>query len=167
MSTSLASLGWTGRLIVPAGLEPGRVVRSDRGISTVLTANGPVRASLGGAVMSAAAADPVAFACTGDWVALRRWPDDRITIELVLPRRTAIIRRTAGKDSTGQVLAANVDTAAVVASLDPTPELATIERLLALAWDSGAKPYLILTKADVVAYPQGLVAQLEEIAPGR
>jgi ribosome biogenesis GTPase / thiamine phosphate phosphatase len=54
----------------------------------------------------------------------------------------------------------------VVASLDPTPELATIERLLALAWDSGARPYLILTKADVVAFPQGLVEQLEETAPG-
>jgi len=165
MSTSLASLGWTGRLTVPAGLEPGRVVRADRGISTVLTATGPVRASLGGPVMTAAAADPVALACTGDWVALRRWPDDRITIEAVLPRRSAIIRRTAGKDSAGQVLAANVDTAAVVASLDPTPELATIERLLTLAWESGASPYLILTKADLMAHPQGLVEQLSEIAP--
>ncbi|HZM82796.1 MAG TPA: ribosome small subunit-dependent GTPase A [Candidatus Limnocylindrales bacterium] len=165
MSTFLASLGWTGRMTVPAGLEPGRVARTDRGICTVLTATGPVRASLGGAVMTAAASDPVALASTGDWVALRRWPDDRITIEAVLPRRSAIVRRTAGKDATGQVLAANVDTAAVVASLDPAPELATIERLLALAWDSGAKPYLILTKADLVAYPQALVEELSEIAP--
>lgn len=166
MRISLTSLGWTGHPTVPAGLEPGRVARADRGICTVLTATGPVRASLGGPVMTAAAADPVALACTGDWVALRRWPDDRITIEMVLPRRTAIIRRTAGKDSSGQVLAANVDTAAVVASLDPTPEVATIERLLALAWDSGAEPCLVLTKADLVAYPEGLVAQLEEVAPG-
>jgi len=165
MNISLASLGWTGRMTVPAGLEPGRVARTDRGISTVLTATGPVRATLGGAVMSSAAADPVAMAATGDWVALRRWPDDRITIEAVLPRRTAIVRRTAGKDATGQVLAANIDTAAVVASLDPTPELATIERLLALAWNSGAKPYLVLTKVDLVAYPEGLVEQLSEIAP--
>jgi ribosome biogenesis GTPase / thiamine phosphate phosphatase len=165
MSTSLASLGWTGRMIVPAGLEPGRVARTDRGISTVLTATGPVRASLGGPVLTAAAADPVAMPSTGDWVALRRWPDDRITIEAVLPRRSAIVRRTAGKDATGQVLAANIDTAAVVASIDPTPELATIERLLALAWDSGARPYLILTKADLMAQPQALVEELSEIAP--
>jgi ribosome biogenesis GTPase len=116
-------------------------------------------------VLASAAADPVAMASTGDWVALRRWPDDRITIEAVLPRRTAIVRRTAGKDATGQVLAANIDTAAVVASLDPTPELATIERLLALAWDSGARPYLILTKVDLVSHAEGLVAQLSEIAP--
>lgn len=165
MNTSLASLGWTERMTVPAGLEPGRVARTDRGICTVITATGPVRATLGGTVMTAAAADPVALASTGDWVALRRWPDDRITIEAVLPRRSAIVRRTAGKDATGQVLAANVDTAAVVASLDPTPELATIERLLALAWDSSAKPYLILTKADLVRYPRALVEQLSEIAP--
>lgn len=152
-------------MTVPAGLEPGRVARTDRGICTVLTATGPVRASLGGAVMSAAASDPVALASTGDWVGLRRWPDDRITIEVVLPRRSAIVRRTAGKDATGQVLAANIDTAAVVASLDPTPELATIERLLALAWDSGAKPYLILAKADLMAEPWTLVEELSEIAP--
>jgi ribosome biogenesis GTPase len=165
MSTFLASLGWTGRMSVPAGLEPGRVARTDRGICTVLTATGSVRATIGGAVLCCAAADPVAMASTGDWVALRRWPDDRITIEAVLPRRSAIVRRTAGKDATGQVLAANIDTAAVVASLDPTPELATIERLLALAWDSGAEPYLVLTKVDLVAYPEGLVEQLSEIAP--
>lgn len=116
--------------------------------------------------MAAAAADPSSLPCAGDWVALRRWPDRRITIELILPRRSAIVRRTAGKAAIGQVLAANMDTAAVVASLDPTPELATIERLLALAWDSGATPLLVLTKSDLVVEP-GLVArQLEDIAPG-
>lgn len=163
---TLASLGWDSRTHLAVGCEPGRVSRADRGICTVLTSRGPVRASLGGPVLTAAAADPVALPCAGDWVAIRRWPDDRVTVEAVLPRRSAIVRRTAGKAATGQVLAANVDTAAVVASLDPEPELATIERLLALAWDSGAKPYLILTKADLVAYPAGLVEQLREIAPG-
>ncbi|WP_117215516.1 ribosome small subunit-dependent GTPase A, partial [Allorhizocola rhizosphaerae] len=74
--------------------------------------------------------------------------------------------RTAGKAAVGQVLAANMDTAAVVASVDPTPELATIERLLALAWDSGARPCVILTKCDLT-YDGSLIAQhLEEIAPG-
>jgi len=172
MTITLASLGWEDslaagypRLCLPDH-EPARVVRADRGISTVITASGDLRAGMGGNLLAAAAADPVSMPCAGDWVAIRRWPDDRVTVEAVLPRRSAIIRRTAGKDATGQVLAANIDVAAVVASLDPTPELQTIERLLALAWESGARPYLILTKADLVADPTAVAEQLADIAPG-
>jgi ribosome biogenesis GTPase len=168
MTDILASLGWPlshGWRPSP-GCEPGRVLRADRGASTVRTASGEVRASLGGPVLAAAAGDPVALPCAGDWVAVRHWPDKRVTVEKVLPRKSAIVRRTAGKRAAGQVLAANLDVAAVVASLDPTPELETVERLLALAWDSGARPYLILTKADLVADPSAVAAQLAEIAPG-
>ncbi len=172
MTITLASLGWEDSLAAAyprlsnQDHEPGRVLRADRGICTVFTKRGVLRAGLGGNLLAAAAADPVALPCAGDWVVLRHWPDQRITIEAVLPRRTAVIRRTAGKDASGQVLAANIDVAAVVASLDPAPELAGIERLLALAWDSGARPYLILTKADLVADPTAVAAQLAEIAPG-
>jgi ribosome biogenesis GTPase len=147
-------------------MEPGRIVRADRGISTVLTADGEIRASLGGPAMTAAAADPVALPCAGDWVLVRHWPDQRVTMEKILPRLTAIVRRTSDKDSAGQVLAANITAAAVVASMDPLPEAATIERLLALAWDSGAQPVLVLTKADLVADPKAVAEQLEDIAPG-
>ncbi|MBV1852347.1 ribosome small subunit-dependent GTPase A [Catellatospora tritici] len=172
MTVSLSSLGWDDRFASAYPLfdrpdhEPGRVVRADRGVCTVLTAGGTVRAGLGGPAMIAAAADPVALPCAGDWVALRHWPDARTTIESVLPRRSAVVRRTAGKDSTGQVLAANLDTVAVVASLDPGPEPATVERLLALAWESGAQPVLVLTKADLVADPAALADHLAELAPG-
>ncbi len=172
MTVSLSSLGWDDHFASAYPLfdrpdhAPGRVVRADRGVCTVLTATGTHRASLGGPAMLAAAADPVALPCAGDWVALRHWPDERTTIEAVLPRRSAIVRRTADKDATGQVLAANVDTAAVIASPDPMPEPGTIERLLSLAWESGARPLLVMTKADLVADPAALVAELEELAPG-
>lgn len=172
MTVSLSSLGWDDHFASAYPLfdrpdhDPGRVVRADRGVCTVLTAAGTHRASLGGPAMLAAAADPVALPCAGDWVALRRWPDERTTIEAVLPRRSAIVRRTADKDATGQVLAANVDTAAVIASPDPMPEPGTIERLLSLAWESGAKPLLVMTKADLVADPDALLAELAELAPG-
>ncbi|MEV0272838.1 MAG: ribosome small subunit-dependent GTPase A [Hamadaea sp.] len=146
--------------------RPGRVLRVDRGVCTVLTAQGADRASLGGGVMSQAAADAVHLPCTGDWVVVRDWPDRRTTIEAVLPRRTQIMRRTADKDSTAQVLAANMDTAAVIEPLDSGPDLSRIERLLALAWDSGAEPLVVLTKADVTRYPDAIVEQVREIAPG-
>lgn len=160
---------------IPAGLPgpafgigylPGRVLRVDRGVCTVLTASGGVaRASLAGTALVRAAGDPLALPCAGDWLLLRGWPDDRLTVEAVLPRRTVVIRRTAGKDASGQVLAANMDTAAVVEPMDPGPDLPRVERLLALAWESGARPLLVLTKADLAADPDAVAAQVAEAAP--
>ncbi|MGI5148824.1 ribosome small subunit-dependent GTPase A [Plantactinospora sp. CA-294935] len=171
MTFDLASLGWdasAAAAYLDRGdeLRPGRVVRADRGICTVLVPAGPVRASLGGGVLVAAARDAVNLPCAGDWVLVRDWPDRRLTVEAVLPRRTAIVRRTADKDSTGQVLAANADAAAVIEPLHPSPDVARIERLLALAWESGATPLLVLTKCDLVADPVAVAEQLGEAAPG-
>jgi ribosome biogenesis GTPase len=167
MTFDLASLGWDASFHTPGdGAQPGRVVRVDRGVCTVLCASGTVRASLAGAILSAAAADPVNLPCAGDWVTVRTWPDDRITVEAVLPRRTAIVRRTSDKDSVGQVLAANVDAAAVVEPVHPEPDVGRIERLLALAWDSGAQPVVVLTKCDLAADPAALAAEIAQIAPG-
>jgi ribosome biogenesis GTPase len=97
---------------------------------------------------------------------LRRWPDHRITVDCVLPRRTALIRRTADKDSSGQVLAVNMDAVAVVEPMHPEPDAARIERLLALAWDSGARPVVVLAKADTARDPAAVARQLGVLAPG-
>jgi ribosome biogenesis GTPase len=174
MTFHLASLGWdaafasayTEFATSSADQRPGRVVRADRGICTVLTEDGTVRASVAGTLLGAAGQDPEALPCAGDWVVVRTWPDGRISAEAVLPRRTALIRRTAGKDSTGQVLAANIDTAAVVEPIDPSPDLGRVERLLALAWQSGAEPLVVLTKADLAADPATIAAQVAEVTPG-
>ena len=176
MTPDLASLGWDASFAAAYSelahtdtdihQRPGRVVRADRGVCTVLTEAGVVRASLAGAVLSAAGRDPVALPCTGDWVVVRTWPDQRVTAEAVLPRRSAVVRRTADKDATGQVLAANVDAAAVVEPIDPAPDLGRIERLLALAWESGAEPLVVLTKADLAADPAAIAAQVGDVAPG-
>lgn len=146
--------------------RPGRVARVDRGVCTVLCAAGAVRASLAGAVLARAARDPAQLPCAGDWVLVRTWPDQRITVEAVLPRRTALIRRTADKDSTGQVLAANLDAAAVVEPMHPAPDIGRIERLLALAWESGAQPLVVLTKCDLAADADAVARQITEVAPG-
>jgi ribosome biogenesis GTPase len=173
MGFDLSSLGWDeffstayGDHFDRADHRPGRVLRADRGVCTVLTAAGTVRASLGGAVLARAARAPEWLPCAGDWLAVRAWPDDRLTVEAVLPRRTAVVRRTADKDATGQVLAANMDVAAVVEPVDPAPDVARIERMLALAWDSGARPLVILTKADLAADPAAVAAQVADVTPG-
>ncbi|SDZ10294.1 ribosome biogenesis GTPase [Micromonospora pattaloongensis] len=171
MTFDLTSLGWDAPLTaalrrLPPDLRPGRVIRADRGVCTVLGADGTVRATLAGTVLAAAAGDPVRLPCAGDWVAVRSWPDGRVTAEVVLPRRTAILRRTADKDSTAQVLAANADTAAVVEPMHPAPDLTRIERLLALAWESGAQPLVVLTKCDVAPDPAAVAGQVARVAAG-
>jgi len=171
MPFDLPSLGWDDEFAATyARFDrtdqcPARVTRVDRGVCTVLTAAGSARASLAGAMLTAAGRDPVALPCAGDWVVVRTWPDECQTIETVLPRRTAIVRATAGKESLGQVLAANVDVAAVVEPMHPAPDLGRIERLLALAWESGAQPLLVLTKADLVSRPQAVARQIGRAAP--
>ncbi|WBQ01847.1 ribosome small subunit-dependent GTPase A [Kribbella sp. CA-293567] len=147
-------------------LVPGRVARVDKGLSTVLTEDGPVRASWSGAVLAAIATDPQATPCTGDWVALRQWPDDRVTIEAVAPRSTAIVRAEVGGSSRGQVLASNIDVVAVVVGLHPEPNIGRIERFLALAWESGARPVVVLTKADLVIDADTVAEDVATAAPG-
>jgi ribosome biogenesis GTPase len=171
MSTDLSRLGWDEAFasayqpLDRSDSTPGRVLRADRGVCTVLGPSGVVRATLAGTVLLSCANDPALLPCAGDWVVVRHWPDRRTTVECVLPRRTTLIRRTAGKDSSGQVLAANMDTVAVVEPMDPEPVDARIERLLALAWESGAQPVVVLTKSDTAADPASIARQVAELAP--
>ncbi|MEU4216309.1 ribosome small subunit-dependent GTPase A [Actinoplanes sp. NPDC026623] len=169
--SDLSALGW-GETFASAYRNfdrpdalPGRVLRADRGVCTVLDPSGVTRASLAGGVLLGAAQDPANLPCAGDWVVLRRWPDRRTTVECVLPRRTALIRRTADKDASGQVLAANMDAVAVVEPMLPAPDDARVERLLALAWESGAEPLIVLSKSDTAVDPQAIARQLSRVAP--
>lgn len=154
--------GWAAA----ADAHLGRVVRVDRGLASVLTENGPHRATVGGGLLGRMAKDPTEGPCTGDWCVLREWPDHRLTLERIVPRRTAVVRATAGEQSHGQVLCANVDVAAIVVALHPVPVLAKVERLLALAWESGARPLVVLTKADLVTDAELLAEDIGDAAPG-
>lgn len=149
-----------------ASREVGRVARVDRGLCTVLTARGPARVGLGGDLLDLVAGDPIAAPVTGDWVLLREWSDRRTTLETVLPRRTTLLRATPSRRSEDQVLAANMTVAAVVVGLVPDPVVAKIERLLAVAWGSGAVPALVLTKADLVGDAYEVAKEVEDQAPG-
>ena len=168
---ALADLGWDDAFAAAFAAyaehcRPGRVARVDRGACTLVTQFGPLRASAGGDLLAAMAEDASAGPCTGDWCALREWPDGPATIEAILPRRAAVTRADVRGRSRGQVLAANVDVVGVVVSLHPDPSLAKMERLLALAWESGAVPSVLLTKADLVA-DAGMVAEdVAAAAPG-
>ncbi|MBE0476030.1 MAG: ribosome small subunit-dependent GTPase A [Coriobacteriia bacterium] len=168
----LESLGFTERwraLIAPhaeAGLVPGRVVRADRGSVLVGTEDGIVRAEPSPRLVRAAAS-PADLPVAGDWVALDPAPTHEAAfVEAVLERSSAFTRGDPGKATLTQVVAANVDTVFVVQSLAEEPRARRIERELAMAWESGAVPVLVLNKADLSPDPAAALASAEEVAPG-
>ncbi|MFY0406926.1 ribosome small subunit-dependent GTPase A [Solicola sp. PLA-1-18] len=171
MNDILTSLGWddswaaTARTLDP-DLLPGRLTRVDRGLSTLMTADGPIRAGLGGGPLDATARDSTLGPCVGDWGLVRRWPDQRATLEHLLPRRTCVVRAMASGRSEVQALAANVTSAAAVCGLDQMPSVARVERLVALAWESGAQPVVVLTKADLAADADDVAADVLAEVPG-
>lgn len=147
------------------GLVPGRVVRVDRGRCDLVTPDGVVRADTEFVVPR----DPMKVVCTGDWAAVDPAGADPRYVRALLPRRTAFVRSTSSKRSEGQILAANVDHAIVAVSLAAELDLGRVERFLALAWESGAQPAVVLTKADLVPDPVTLaylVQDVEAASPG-
>lgn len=84
----------------------------------------------------------------GDWVWIRPTSEFSL-IEQLEARRTAFIRRAAGRAYASQCVAANIDICFVVSGLDGDFNLRRIERYLVLAWESGALPVLVLNKEDV------------------
>ncbi|MDZ4181081.1 MAG: ribosome small subunit-dependent GTPase A [Coriobacteriia bacterium] len=166
----LAALGFTERfeaLFAPhreSGFIPARVSRIDRGQPLLLTVDGAVRAELAAHLRESG---DVRIA-VGDWVALGR-PEghDLAIVEVILARSSAFIRKDPGENTLGQVLVANIDTVFVVQSLFPRgPNLARLERELVLAWGSGARPVVVLTKADLVPDPETMRDEVAEVAFG-
>jgi ribosome biogenesis GTPase len=101
----------------------------------------------------------------GDWVVVidggGEW-----RIDALLPRRTTIERADASGRSEAQVLAANVDVVLIAMPVIPEPKLGLVERMVALTWDSGATPVVVVTKADLSPDRDAIVADLAEAAPG-
>jgi ribosome biogenesis GTPase len=103
----------------------------------------------------------------GDWVAARPLPGERkALIEEVLPRRSAFTRKEAWRRTVEQVVAANVDTVFLMSSLGPDLNSRRLERYLVGAWESGAQPAIVLTKADLEPDHVAAVLEVEAIAFG-
>ncbi|MGX2993824.1 ribosome small subunit-dependent GTPase A [Streptomyces sp. JNUCC 64] len=159
--------GWAAAFAPYAerGLVPGRVVRVDRGQCDVVTADGLVRPDTAYVTPH----DPLRVICTGDWAAVDPEGGDPRYVRAYLPRRHSFVRSTSSKRSEGQILAANVDTVLIAVSLAVELDLGRIERFLALGWESGARPVVVLTKADLVPDATALsylVQDVETSAPG-
>ena len=168
----LERYGWSEKLRqqfishAEEGLEPARVVVQQRGLYEVVAECGELTATIGGKL--AREADEGGYPVTGDWVAIAaRESEGAATIRSVLPRSSTFVRRAAGPGAPrGQVVAANADLALLVASLNGELNVRRIERYLAAAWESGAQPVIVLTKADMCDEVEALKAQVDAIAFG-
>jgi len=151
------------------GRIPARVARMDRDLYHVLIAPDaePLRAETSGRLRHEAreAAD---FPAVGDWVAIAPPEGGTTLIHAVLPRATAFTRTAPGRETIEQVVAANVDVAFLVAGLDNDFNLRRLERYLVAARESGARPVIVLNKADLLAPSLFAVrlAETEEVAAG-
>jgi ribosome biogenesis GTPase len=139
---------------------PARVAAQHRGEYDVLTERGELRAHVAGRLLHEASSG-ADLPAVGDWVALR---DE--TIHAVLPRRSAFQRKVAFHATEAQVLAANIDTVFVVTGLDEDFSARRLERYLTLAWESGATPAVVLTKADLCDDPLAMLLEAEQVAVG-
>ncbi|MEK8130651.1 ribosome small subunit-dependent GTPase A [Paenibacillus filicis] len=148
------------------GYEPGRVTLEHKRLYRIVTAAGELLGEVSGKLMHQAAgrAD---YPAVGDWVALQpRLSDGRAIIHGLVPRRSKFSRRAAGPAVEEQIVAANVDTVFLVHALNQDYNLRRLERYLTLAYESGASPVILLSKADLCEDVEARTAEVESIALG-
>jgi ribosome biogenesis GTPase / thiamine phosphate phosphatase len=170
--TTLAELGWDAHFESSlAEAEPGwialRVVGEERGMWRVQgLGTGVVWGEIPGKWRKDAETR-LDFPAVGDWVLAEPIRSDgRTFLRKILPRKSCLVRRAAGTGEEPQVLAANVDIAFLVTSLNSDLNPRRLERYLALVWDGGARPVILLTKSDLVGESTAVLSQVEAVAPG-
>lgn len=146
--------------------HPGRVSRLDRGWSTVLV---PAPDIVADDQRERVRTDRVRNigldVAVGDWVVASA---DGERVEHVLERRSGFVRRASfeGARAVSHTIAANIDTVFLCHSFGSPPNQRRLERELVLAFDSGADPVVVLTKADLVDDPEPGRRELQEVALG-
>jgi ribosome biogenesis GTPase len=164
---TLTELGWNDEFAAAyepwrskAHVHPGRVAIEFNQIFRIYVEDGELDAVTAGRLKHRARGR-AELPAVGDWVALRKRPEEDLgVIMAVLPRRSAFTRRAAGEVTGEQVVAANVDVVFVVMGLDRDYNVRRLERYLVMARESGASPVILLTKPDLCS---DLAAHLREV----
>ncbi|MBL8029937.1 MAG: ribosome small subunit-dependent GTPase A [Candidatus Doudnabacteria bacterium] len=101
------------------------------------------------------------YPAVGDWVVIEKLNQDQAVVRGILPRKTILKRKSAGKDEV-QVIASNIDIVFVVESVNSDYNINRLERYVALARDGQIEPAVVLNKADLVT-PEELIVKVSEI----
>jgi ribosome biogenesis GTPase / thiamine phosphate phosphatase len=144
----------------------GRIVLEHKRLYRVVTEHGELLGEVTGRFRYAATGRED-YPAVGDWVVISpRVEEKRASIHAVLPRMSKFSRRAAGETVEEQIVAANVDTVFLVNALNNDFNLRRMERYLILAWESGANPVIVLSKADLCEDVERKVAEVESVAVG-
>jgi ribosome biogenesis GTPase len=167
---TLTELGWDdGRqaeldALAADGLVPARVGAATRDRCQLLGLGDPIWSVLRGR-MTGDAEDRLALPAVGDWVlALRE--RDAVVVERLLERRSSFVRKAAGKTSTPQIVAANLDRVFAVTAVGPNFNPRRIERYLSAIWEGGAEPVVVVNKTDLPHDPVAILDELSAVALG-
>lgn len=144
----------------------GRILSQEKGMYRLICEAGERTAEISGKLRYYAqnAAD---FPAVGDFVAADCSDlQSHAIIHEILPRKSVFLRKAAGRAYTEQVVAANIDTVFLCMSLNRDFNIRRLERYLSVAWESGAVPVVVCTKADLCADLTRYIRAIEEIAVG-
>ncbi|WP_195267193.1 ribosome small subunit-dependent GTPase A [Eubacterium sp. 1001713B170207_170306_E7] len=168
---TLKQMGMTDQFLAAAGqysgLYAGRVVSQYKDAYRVMTEEDTLMAEVSGRLRYGAAGSSD-FPAVGDFVMLDRQSGGggNAIIHQVLPRKSAFIRKAAGTAQDGQVVASNIDTVFICMAMNHDFNLRRLERYLAIGWDSGAAPVVVLTKSDLCENPAACLAEVQSVAVG-
>lgn len=146
------------------GFNVGRVVKESRHQYRIYTPQGVVNGDVSGHFQYTAI-NRADYPTVGDWVVIRQC-DDYAQIEKVLTRASAFSRNRAGSETQEQVIAANIDYLCIVCGLDGGRNfnLRGVERYIAMTMEGGAKPIIVLNKADLCADKALALLQAQSVA---
>lgn len=169
---NLEQIGWNNYLTEEfqkyddKGYLVGRVALEHKNSYRVYTVHGELLAEISGK-LNFQASSREDYPAVGDWVIIQaRVEEGRATIHGILPRKSKFSRKIAGDTTEEQIIATNVDTVFLVNALNKDFNLRRIERYLTMAWESGANPVIILSKADLCDDIEEQVRQVESVAFG-
>lgn len=170
LAMNLAALGWSPFFAdALAGLNrpelrAARVVGEDKHAVVLVGEGGELQGMVPGRLLHRRASD-AELPKVGDWVAMTQLPGEaKAVVEVVLPRRSRLVRKVTGRESEEQVLAANVNTVFLVQALDQTFNARRLERFLVMALEGGVRPVVALNKVDVCPDPEPFRAATAAVA---
>ena len=174
--TALAELGWNDSFetyclqylqeALSANEFPARVVAEERGLFQVASLHGEFLSVIAGRLRYLAD-ERLDLPAIGDWVFCTLEPSsERGVIHSIVPRRSCISRKEAGRGIEDQILAANVDTALIVTSANAEFSPARLQRYVTAVREGGVTAEIILSKIDLCADHESLVAQIRQAIPG-
>ena len=144
---------------------PGRVISQERDVYRLATAKGECQGAVSGKYRYRAES-PSDYPAVGDFVAVSDAGDGSAIIHALMPRKSVFLRKAAGTGQKPQVVAANVDILFLCMALNNDFNLRRLERYLSVAWDSGAQPVVVLTKADLCGDLSEKRLAVENVAVG-